>query len=251
MEDLNQINQNGGSEQDEVLLEKRCTMLLCLLAFVVSLLNFGIQFFVTGRLPESVPVHAGFNMMVDRWGSPLEIRLLCLLPVALSVVMLVVQRFAGGTGTNRRITNMVIVLTMLLFLGASWMGVCMAFQYERAAMGQPLPVWILLLVLIPLSLVMIVTGNYSARIKPNRWLGIRTRSTFSDETVWRKTHRVGGFFFVAGGLALAILSVVAALVERPVMVLVGLGVVIACVFVPVFYARMLLRRQPSKDSDMK
>ena len=46
-------------------------------------------------------------------------------------------------------------------------------------------------------------GNYLTRIEPNWFIGIRTPWTLSSDTVWRKTHRTGGWLFVIGGIVIA------------------------------------------------
>lgn len=51
------------------------------------------------------------------------------------------------------------------------------------------------------GLLMIVMGNYMGKIKKNWFVGIKTPWTLSSENVWNKTHRAGGWAFVAFGLA--------------------------------------------------
>ena len=51
----------------------------------------------------------------------------------------------------------------------------------------------------------VIIGNVMTRMRPNWFMGIRTPWTLSSDAVWRKTHRVGGYGFVTGGV-LAILA---------------------------------------------
>jgi uncharacterized membrane protein len=51
----------------------------------------------------------------------------------------------------------------------------------------------------------IAIGNILPRAKPNWWFGIRTPWTLSNDRVWERTHRVGGYVMMATGL-LAIVS---------------------------------------------
>ena len=59
--------------------------------------------------------------------------------------------------------------------------------------------------LMPLGvgLLFIFLGNFLTRVEPNWFIGIRTPWTLSSDTVWRKTHRTGGWVFVLGGFVLA------------------------------------------------
>src|SRR5437660_3495948 len=54
-----------------------------------------------------------------------------------------------------------------------------------------------------IGLLFIVLGNYLTRVEPNWFVGIRTPWTLSSDTVWRKTHRTGGWLMVLGGLVIA------------------------------------------------
>src|SRR6266699_1618287 len=53
------------------------------------------------------------------------------------------------------------------------------------------------------GLLFIVLGNYLTRVEPNFFVGIRTPWTLSSDTVWRKTHRTGGWLMVLGGFVIA------------------------------------------------
>ncbi|PYO70387.1 MAG: hypothetical protein DMD71_02315, partial [Gemmatimonadetes bacterium] len=70
-------------------------------------------------------------------------------------------------------------------------------------------------------------------------VGIRTPWTLSSDTVWRKTHRTGGFTFViAGGVMITAAFVSGALV----WVLLAAAAVLA-VAVPVVQSYVLWRRE--------
>src|SRR5436190_3629451 len=56
---------------------------------------------------------------------------------------------------------------------------------------------------IGIGLLFIVLGNYLTRVEPNWFIGIRMPWTLSSDTVWRKTHRTGGWLMVVGGFVLA------------------------------------------------
>lgn len=59
-------------------------------------------------------------------------------------------------------------------------------------------------ILVPLILggTLTFVGNLLPRIRPNSVVGIRTPWTIRDDTVWTKTHRLGGYFVTLFGLAL-------------------------------------------------
>lgn len=55
-----------------------------------------------------------------------------------------------------------------------------------------------------IGLLMIIFGNYMAKIKNNWFLGIRTPWTLSNENVWNRTHRVGRYLFIIFGVVVMI-----------------------------------------------
>lgn len=50
----------------------------------------------------------------------------------------------------------------------------------------------------------VLLGNLMTRIRPNWFVGIRTPWTLSSDTVWRRTHRFGGFAFMIAGVCVAV-----------------------------------------------
>jgi immunity protein, SdpI family len=52
------------------------------------------------------------------------------------------------------------------------------------------------------GIVLVVAGNALPRLRPNSAMGIRTRWTLADETVWRKTHLAAGYVLIVFGLTL-------------------------------------------------
>jgi uncharacterized membrane protein len=49
-------------------------------------------------------------------------------------------------------------------------------------------------------------GNLFGKLKPNRYVGIRVPWTLNSANVWRRTHRITGYLWTAGGIALAMFS---------------------------------------------
>jgi uncharacterized membrane protein len=62
--------------------------------------------------------------------------------------------------------------------------------------------WIVYVPTSLIGLVLVLIGNVLPRLRPNSAMGIRTRWTLRDETVWMKTHRAGGYILVVLGVML-------------------------------------------------
>jgi uncharacterized membrane protein len=80
------------------------------------------------------------------------------------------------------------------------------------------------------GILFIVIGKYIGKIKPNWFIGIRTPWTLSSDTVWDKTHRLGGYLFMIFGLILMIIPWVDKTFKLPFMIcgvlIISLGTII-------------------------
>lgn len=56
-----------------------------------------------------------------------------------------------------------------------------------------------------LGIFFLITGNYMKTIKHNYFLGIRVPWTLESEENWKKTHYLGSYIWVIGGLLLIFL----------------------------------------------
>jgi uncharacterized membrane protein len=81
-----------------------------------------------------------------------------------------------------------------------------------------------------LGMLFILLGNYLPRLPRNFFVGIRTPWTIASDLVWKKTHIVGGWLFVAGGVIICLL----ALLGLP------MHIVLLSVLVPVFVISSLI-----------
>ncbi|NLU95931.1 SdpI family protein [Chitinophaga sp. Ak27] len=84
-----------------------------------------------------------------------------------------------------------------------------------------------------------ITGNLLYNVRPNRYLGIRTPWTLRNDTVWRKTHRLGGIlFFVFGTLGFIATLATTGYQSRYIM----LAVLAITTLIPSIYSFALYRK---------
>ena len=100
------------------------------------------------------------------------------------------------------------------------------------------------------GLLFMMLGNYLPRLPRNFFFGIRTPWTLASEEVWRKTHIVSGWLFVAGGV-LIILLVLFGVPMHYVLLGVLLPVVlVSAFFYPYFLFRRIQREGKSPGPDL-
>ena len=94
-----------------------------------------------------------------------------------------------------------------------------------------------------IGLSLAVMGNYFGKLRSSFFIGIRTPWTLSSDTVWKKTHRLGGKLMVTGGLLLFVASLV---LPTPYMVFAVFGLIIPSALVPAVYSWVLWRNEQEK-----
>jgi uncharacterized membrane protein len=174
--------------------ERRRLLLVAVLLIVVQVIIVCVAY---PLVPAQMPLHWNALGQVNGYGSKLEA--LCFPPVmSLFVLLLVRGLLALGPypgQENKRVatqfTDYVITAVIVLML---------LIQLSIIAISLHVPIDIISIISIAISLLLIGIGNYMGKLRRNFYAGIRTPWTISDDTVWERTHRLGGWLFVAAGV---------------------------------------------------
>jgi len=147
------------------------------------------------RMPARVPVHWGISGEPDRWGTRFEgavlLPLLMLAAWALLRLLPRVDPRAPNYAKMRSTYDFMVNATLTILLAVHAMVLA-------AGLGYAVPVARLTPVLV--GTLFVALGNVLPRARPNWWFGIRTPWTLSDDRVWARTHRVGGYAMTAAGV---------------------------------------------------
>lgn len=92
-------------------------------------------------------------------------------------------------------------------------------------------------ILVAVGLLFAVIGNFMTTVKQNWTFGMRVSWTLSDEVVWRKTNRLGGYLFVVAGA----ITVLCAFLPSPANIFIMLGAVFGIVIATYVYSYLLFR----------
>ncbi len=168
-------------------------------AFIIWGLNALSTLYFAWTLPGDVRVPMHWNAVgeIDGWASK-----------------------AGGLGFSFGISTLLLLLMMLLPYYSPW------YKRYRQRMEKVVPGLTAILLLFfsilgfyslwiarsgntesSISIILVLTGglfillgNIMPKVPKNFFIGFRTPWTLSSEEIWQKTHRIGGFAFVLGGL---------------------------------------------------
>ncbi len=162
-------------------------------------LAFGI--WALPALPEQVASHWGLSGEPDGWSSKRTlVFLLPLIGVGVALLLAVVPRIDPRRASYELHGSTYWTLanaTLIVLSGV-----------HGAIIGYNLgwPVSINQVTGFAVGGLFILIGNLMTRMRPNWFMGIRTPWTLSSDTVWRKTHRVGGYAFVLAGVLIVAMA---------------------------------------------
>ncbi|MFT4033076.1 MAG: SdpI family protein, partial [Siphonobacter sp.] len=167
-----------------------------LLVLITSLLPLLYVNFIWQQLPGRVPIHFDLHGNVDGYTSIAGFYGFLFAMVTLSIgLFFLIKNGQQYTFTNKSYTQGTLEQ---IGLGTSLFITAINFILIQVAINRKGGLVEYILVLIPMLFIFI--GNYSIRLKPNFFVGIRTASTLSNADNWRKTHLVAGRLMVVLGL---------------------------------------------------
>lgn len=215
---------------------------LDILIWAVIAIQLGIAIYGYIVLPDTVPIHWGIdgrpNGYGPKWVDTFLFPLINLgLYVLLKVVLLMGPRLGGpeSQAANRQVRNMLLAALILFML-----------VIQLVVLSSTLGMSFNAIVIINLgvSVLFIFLGNYMGKLRRNFWMGIRTPWTLSSDLVWERTHRVGGWLFVAVGLLGILFSFV-----PPIGIWGFIALLLLMVVFLFVYSYLCYRRLPPQQGD--
>jgi uncharacterized membrane protein len=156
-----------------------------------------ISFLVFERLPERMPSHWSASGEVDGYTSrTVGAFLLPVVALAIWGLLRFLPRIDPRRQNYQKFQGMydLLIVAVIGFLCVMHLGI-LAFS-----LGYPIAVD--RLIMASVAVLLIVLGNLLPRARPNWFVGLRTPWTLSSDRVWERTHRAGGYVFLAAGLTM-------------------------------------------------
>lgn len=171
-----------------------------IIVWALAFLPLAVTALLYGRLPESVPIHWDIDGTVTYGGkwSLLLLSALNLIMVALFVVLPKIDPRRQNYNKFRKYYDLYLIATELFMLCVWVVTISEAFWPGSVNVEK--------VVTVGVSLLFIFIGNIMPKFKNNFFMGIKTPWTLSNDVVWNKTHRLGGFLFVIAGAGTLISS---------------------------------------------
>jgi uncharacterized membrane protein len=202
---------------------------------IVAVVAFSLA--VYQRLPERLPTHWNAHGVVNGWGS--RAFAVWLMPSIMALVAFLLpllpnidprrENFAKFRPTYDLVVNAVI--TMLAVMDIAMLGTGLGWP---VSMERVTPVMV--------GGLFILLGNVMPRARPNWWFGIRTPWTLSNDRVWERTHRLGGYLFVGAGVLLLLVAVLPTAMGIPIIV----AVCVVAAVIPLVYSYFAWKQETSR-----
>jgi uncharacterized membrane protein len=170
----------------------------------VILLHLAAMAWFFAVLPgdAKVPTHWNIHNQIDNWTNKAGGILFGIgLNVFLFLLFYLMPWYSPWYRRNReRFEGLLPRLCLMLVIFASVLTIYALSMAKWPALG----VLSINLILVLIGFLFIFLGNILPKVPKNFFIGIRTPWTLANETIWDRTHRLGGYLYVLGGLIMLI-----------------------------------------------
>lgn len=217
------------------------------LLWVFTFLPLIVTLIVLPVLPDTIPAHFGLGGEVDRWGSKYEALITPLITIASITFMDFIGRYAkkesNSAAQNEKVLAVTNFVIAFMFNGLTYWFLYSA--YINAANLYKTDIDMMKITAIIMSISYIFLGNILPKCKQNLVVGIRTKWTLGNETVWYKTHRLGGRAIMIFGVVSTILCLTV-LNNMIAFLAVFVGLVLIAILIMV-YSYVIYKRMPNNS----
>ncbi|KLV31871.1 SdpI family protein [Priestia megaterium] len=200
----------------------------------ITLLTLVAWLIALPHLPATMPIHWGANGEADGFATKINATILT---VGIMVLIYFIIAFVPRIDPRKenykyfsKTYNIVLNAVLLLFFFVNMSTILQGLGYN-VPMAYIAPIMA--------GLVFIIIGNYLQRVRSNYFMGIRTPWTLSNETVWKKTHRLSGKLFFIGGL----LILISAFLPDGYKSVIMWGSIVLCVAIPYLYSYLAYKKE--------
>ena len=202
---------------------------------IIVLLPFFYLIYIWEQLPDKVPMHWNIRGEIDRYGDKTELILLTVLLSLVTYIFFLVILKIDPKNKLRKMGHKFHVIKFLMTTFMSVLSLVIIISIKNASLDNTN--YYLLV-----GALYIVLGNYFKTIRPNYFIGIRTPWTLESENVWKKTHKLGGLMWFAGGIVVVLSSL---FLERQMTVLILMIVTGIISIVPIIQSYVLYQNEKS------
>ena len=179
-----------------MLKENRRTMII---TSIVTVIPAVIGVLLWDRLPDVMATHFGFNNQPD--GFTAKAFAVFGIPAIMLALLWTGAFITAHDPKRQNISSKLFSLVLWIIPVISILMAAILYPYN---LGYKMDMMFIMGIV--LGLMFVITGNYMPKTRRNYTIGIRVPWTLADEDNWNRTHRLAGFIWTAGGLAILALT---------------------------------------------
>lgn len=200
----------------------------------IVLLPFIYLAYIWNQLPERVPMHWNIKGEIDRYGEKMELIIIpILLPLLVYIIFLVIPKIDPKNKLNK-MGNKLQTIKVLLTTFMSILALFIIYSAKNESFTNPN------YIVLSIGVLYIILGNYFKTIKANYFIGIRTPWTLENETVWKKTHKLGGKLWFVGGIIVVLTSLILDKEPNVTVFLIITGII---TIIPIVYSYIIFKKE--------
>lgn len=207
--------------------------------WIISILSFIGICFSYRYLPSKIPTHWNASWEIDKLSDKKYIFVIGLFPILSIVLFDILPKIDPKRENYKRQGKVYQIMTatiVFLMIILDWITVAAALQLNLR-IEEILP--------ISMGIIFVVMGNYMPLLKSNFFVGIKNPWTLTNDDVWRKTHKVGGYVFVISG----ILMIIMAFIQNTSFNMIGISVLIIGLLLVNVYSYILFRKTQESNKN--
>ena len=168
---------------------------IMIISSIVALLPIIAGVILWDKLPTKLPIHWDISGNVDGYAS--RALVVFLFPLILTAIHWLAI-FVTSTDPKRQNHSDKMMIVVY------WLVPALSIVISLACYATALGMDIMMNALVPvlMGVMFIVIGNYLPKCKQSHTVGIRLPWTLNSEENWNKTHRLGGYTMVVGGIVI-------------------------------------------------
>ncbi len=171
------------------------TRTLIIVIMVTGVLVMGAGYLLSGNMGDALATHWNAAGEADGYGSVfMALYFLPLLTMAMSAIIAVtpmLDPLKANVEKFRREYNIFIAVfaAFMFYLQGLTLAWNIGLKFSMTAMMSP-----------GFGLLFVVTGMVLRKARRNYFIGFKTPWALANDTVWDKTHELGGQLFIASGI---------------------------------------------------
>lgn len=220
---------------------------------ILSLINMVVSVLYIALTPvDIVPTHYNITGVADVYSSKWNIIVMPIILVIIGVFYVIygfIEKKNDNIKANKKYSDKVIFAIFILMLIMLWVFTLVTLNGVDN-IGNCVGGIICLI----LGIMMVYISNLYTKLKQNSYLGIRISATLNSENVWKKTHRIGAYLGVIGGIIVILCGITGIFVQDIAAVLTFTGIIvfiILAVIIPMVYAQVIYNKEKKNEINKK